>query len=206
MRHQGRITQWKDEQGYGFIAPNGGGECVFLHIKAFRPRQPRPAGDEIVSYTLSRDPAGRPCAAAVTFVRGRERATVGMMAGPGAWALGSCGVFVAGLILSALGGKLPMTVLSLYASASVITFVAYGLDKRAARNGRWRTRESTLHLLALLGGWPGALLAQKTLRHKSAKTSFLAMFWITVLLNGGALYVFLTSHGAASLRAALSIP
>ena len=74
-------------------------------------------------------------------------------------------------------------VLRLYLGASGITFLVYALDKSAARRDRWRTRESTLHLLSLIGGWPGALAAQQLLRHKSAKPSFQAMFWLTVAVN-----------------------
>lgn len=71
-----------------------------------------------------------------------------------------------------------------YGFMSLVTYAVYALDKSAARSGQWRTRESTLHLLALLGGWPGALLAQRQLRHKSGKTAFLLVFWFTVLLHG----------------------
>lgn len=76
---------------------------------------------------------------------------------------------------------------ALYAVASVACFIAYALDKSAARKGRRRTPERTLLLLGLAGGWPGALAAQQWLRHKSSKTSFLAMFWFTVVLNVAAL-------------------
>jgi len=72
---------------------------------------------------------------------------------------------------------------ALYAVASVACFIAYALDKAAARQGRRRTPERTLLLLGLAGGWPGGLAAQQLLRHKSAKTSFLIKFWLTVLLN-----------------------
>lgn len=66
---------------------------------------------------------------------------------------------------------------------SVIAFTAYYFDKRAARHGRWRIEERTLHILALFGGWPGALLAQQRFRHKTRKQSFQLTFWITVVLN-----------------------
>ncbi len=59
----------------------------------------------------------------------------------------------------------------------------YALDKSAARDDRRRTRESTLLLLGILGGWPGALAAQALLRHKSAKPSFRVAFWGTVVVN-----------------------
>lgn len=205
MRYQGRITQWKDEQGYGFITPNGGGDSLFLHIKAFRPRQPRPAGDEIVTYELAQDRKGRLRAEAVEFVRGTGRKNAAIADSPSAWPLGVCGLFFAALTAGALAGKLPMPLLWLYAAASVVAFGAYWIDKRAAREGRWRTQESTLHLLALIGGWPGALIAQRHLRHKSAKTSFQVVFWATVLLNCSALGLFLTPTGARALRSALAI-
>ncbi|WJG09423.1 DUF1294 domain-containing protein [Aliiglaciecola sp. LCG003] len=70
-----------------------------------------------------------------------------------------------------------------YIGISLVTFLAYLIDKSAAQEGRWRTKESTLHLFALLGGWPGALVAQNWLRHKSKKTSFRLVFCCTVVLN-----------------------
>lgn len=70
---------------------------------------------------------------------------------------------------------------------SLLTFVVYAMDKSAAKNGNWRIKESTLHLLSFLGGWPGALLAQQKLRHKSIKQPFQFIFWLTVFLNVGLL-------------------
>jgi uncharacterized membrane protein YsdA (DUF1294 family) len=71
----------------------------------------------------------------------------------------------------------------LYLFASVFAFLAYACDKNAARRRQRRISENTLHLLSLAGGWPGALLAQKTLRHKTAKKSFQRMFMATALIN-----------------------
>ena len=66
---------------------------------------------------------------------------------------------------------------------SVATFVAYGWDKRQAKLDRWRTPEKTLQGLALLGGWPGAILAQLFFRHKTKKVSFQIVFWAIVVLH-----------------------
>jgi len=70
-----------------------------------------------------------------------------------------------------------------YAVLSVITLVVYGADKLAAKHGRWRTPEATLHLLALAGGWPGALAAQRVFRHKTSKQPFRSIFRCTVAVN-----------------------
>lgn len=67
--------------------------------------------------------------------------------------------------------------------SSLLTFFAYAIDKSAARQHRRRIPEKTLHMLGLLGGWPGALLAQQLLRHKSRKTRFQTVFWLTVAVN-----------------------
>ena len=63
------------------------------------------------------------------------------------------------------------------------TFLTYGYDKRAARKGKWRVRESRMHLLALLGGSPAALAAQKCFRHKTVKRSFQFTYWAIVILQ-----------------------
>ncbi len=70
-----------------------------------------------------------------------------------------------------------------YLALSIVAFVAYAMDKSEAVAGRWRTPEPTLHILGLAGGWPGALLVQQLLRHKTRKPGFIFAFWITVLLN-----------------------
>jgi uncharacterized membrane protein YsdA (DUF1294 family) len=80
---------------------------------------------------------------------------------------------------------------------SIICFATYGLDKQLAVNGSRRVPEGTLHLLALLGGWPGAILGQRHLQHKTKKLSFLIEFWLAVVLHvafvGAAAYVYFGS-------------
>lgn len=78
-----------------------------------------------------------------------------------------------------------------YVVVSVIAYTVYAVDKKAAIKKRQRVREKSLHLLALAGGWPGAWFAQQRLRHKTQKTSFRLMFWMTVALNVGGLWVLM---------------
>ena len=68
---------------------------------------------------------------------------------------------------------------------SAATYLVYAADKSAAERGRWRVSERTLHMWSLLGGWPGALLAQRALRHKTRKDEFLSRFRWTVAANCG---------------------
>lgn len=75
--------------------------------------------------------------------------------------------------------------LSIVMLMSTICFAAYGLDKQQAVTGGRRIPESTLHLLALIGGWPGAILGQRHFRHKTKKLSFLIEFWLVVVLHIG---------------------
>ena len=64
---------------------------------------------------------------------------------------------------------------------SGFTYLAYGWDKQRAREKQWRMPEARLHLMELIGGWPGAFLAQRRLRHKCSKVSYQIVFWLIVL-------------------------
>ena len=66
---------------------------------------------------------------------------------------------------------------------SIVTYFMYSIDKSKAINDEYRIPELTLYFLSLIGGWMGAMLAQQRFRHKTKKSSFQMIFWITVLLN-----------------------
>lgn len=100
---------------------------------------------------------------------------------------GAATLFFIFLCVAVSFGRLPFVALVLYVVASVAAFVAYAVDKRAARNHQHRIPESCLHLCSLIGGWPGALVAQQLARHKTRKLPFQILFWITVALNAGVL-------------------
>lgn len=181
MRIKGKISQWDDAKGFGFIQPMLKGERIFVHIKALQNRARRPVLGEVVTYSLGKDKQGRLQAQDVTFAGEKHRIKTAKTASKAPLILVLC--FAGALGLAFVFAKLPLYVLTAYALLSVLTFIAYWWDKRQAQAGRWRTQESTLQLLALLGGWPGALLAQAYLRHKSQKRPFLVVFWFAVVVN-----------------------
>jgi uncharacterized membrane protein YsdA (DUF1294 family)/cold shock CspA family protein len=204
MRYQGRITTWKDDKGFGFITANDDGKQVFVHIKSFSNRQRRPAGNETVTYELKKDVKGRTQAVNVAYAGER------MLLASADWrdnlTLALVSLFFAFVAGSAIANKLPFAVLGLYLGASSVTFAVYAIDKSAARNDHWRIQERTLLFIGLIGGWPGALAAQRLLRHKSKKASFQVAFWATVGLNCGALGWLFSASGDEILRSILGPP
>lgn len=198
MRTKGKIASWNDEKGYGFISPLAGGDRTFVHIKAFANRARRPMVGDVVTYSVSADARGRLRAedAAIAGVPGKVKPRQPS---------GFLDLLLASVFLLVVAGAvwlsaIPMPVLLVYLVVSLATFAAYALDKRAAEKGNWRTSESTLHLLALAGGWPGALIAQSRLRHKTRKQPFRAVFWATVALNCAAFAWLFTPEGANAWR------
>lgn len=194
-RHDGVLTHWKDDRGFGFITPRAGGEKVFVHVSAFANRERRPLGNEKVTYRLDSDAHGRARAVSVAFAG--ERVPDAPPGDGRIPALSVAVLFIGFVTALAALGKLSFAVPVSYVAASLVTFLFYAADKSAARKGRWRTSEFRLHAFGLAGGWPGAMLAQQFLRHKSRKFSFQAVFWVTVILNGFALHWLTTPAGRA---------
>lgn len=201
MRIDGVIKSWNDDRGFGFIEPTLGGQDIFVHIKAFRNRAARPTIGQFVSFEVELGTEGKKRAKNVEpirVVRSRKRDS------PAQWGTATLFAIPAFLILFAFIGALwrpPLLIAGIYAGVSLITFIAYFRDKSAAARGALRTPESTLHGLSLAGGWPGALLAQQLLRHKSSKAEFRVVFWGTVVVNVIA-FVALCSPVARTLWAA----
>ena len=109
-------------------------------------------------------------------------------------------IIVMGLPASYLMGYTPPLVSAVYIIFSFLTFFVYSKDKRAAREGNWRVSENSLHTLSLFCGWPGAIVAQVQLRHKTKKKNFRIVFWLTVIANFSALIWLHTNQGEQYLH------
>ncbi len=192
MRSEGRLKTWNDERGFGFIEPTHGGQEIFVHAKAFRGVRGRPQVGHYVSFEIERNPEGKKRATNVERV---EVSSVAVRRGSrsrgdwGAATLLAIPAFAIVYALVAVLWRVPNLVAAAYILLSAACFAAYAFDKSAANSGGWRTRESTLLALGLLGGWPGGLLAQQFLRHKSVKATFRHGFWVSVVVNVGAFVV-----------------
>jgi uncharacterized membrane protein YsdA (DUF1294 family)/cold shock CspA family protein len=200
---RGRVTDWKDDRGFGFIEPEEGGERVFFHISGVARGAPRPSTGSTVSFDLGRSADGKLRAINV---------------GPAGFAAVSSKVISKRVVLSLAAllalsaiwwsvvlGKVPIQIFWVFAGMSSVAFVMYGLDKWAAKRDAQRTPENTLQLCALLGGWPGALLAQQVFRHKSSKPSFQVVFWFMVVINCGALGFYFSEPGSAFINQLLQM-
>jgi len=207
MRLQGKIDNWDDDKGFGFVEPNGGGERAFVHIKAWKNRYRRPTNGDVIIYEVTRECNQRYKAINVQFSKDIRRSNKG-----GDSKLNSqfdryfLLSFILILITSTTLSKLPLLVPLHFLLMSITTFILYALDKSAARQGRWRRPENTLHLLSLIGGWPGALLAQRKLRHKSSKISFQRVYKATVILNVGVICLLHTTEGALVIDYVIALP
>lgn len=176
MTLNGRIVSWDPAKGYGSV--EAGGARVFLHIRDFAERHKRPeVGDEII-FEKGTDAKGRVCAKAAVHRHdgGRLRSAhlailAGLIAAPA----------VAGWRL--LGPDDRWYLFGGYAFASLVAYGLYAIDKGAAREKSRRLPESLLHFVEFFGGWPGAFIAQRRLRHKCSKVSYQFGFWLIVAVH-----------------------
>ena len=198
MRFEGTLKTWNDERGFGFLEPLRGGEDIFVHVKELRARTGRPQVGQLMSFEVELGPHGKKRAKNVEPIRSTRTSPARGRQSPAEWGtatLFAIPLFLVLYLVASFLWKPPLVVAIAYAGLSLVTFFAYAMDKSAARRNAWRTPESTLHLLALAGGWPGALLAQQLLRHKSTKAEFRSVFWGTVVVNAAAFVVAFSPIG-----------
>jgi uncharacterized membrane protein YsdA (DUF1294 family)/cold shock CspA family protein len=196
-RHEGTLASWNQERGFGFITPADSGPQLFAHIRAF-PHGTTPEVGSQLSYEVEVTPEGKTRA---RFVR-VAGAPVIQTYGPVRASILSylpIALFVILYIVIAIIWQPPYWVLFVYLGTSLLCILIYSLDKSAAAQGRWRVSESALLLLGLAGGWPGAIIAQRLLHHKTKKRSFQSAFAGSIVVNIVA-FVVLTSPLIAHLE------
>lgn len=193
MRDQGRLVEWFDEKGYGFIQPNDESKGrVFLHIKDFARQGPRPIVGCALEYVVQLDGQGRYKAIQVTYLKASQtqKKTHSSTIQPNKQSTSKLQpmqvfaiIYILALAILTVSGFLSGMVLLFISIINVMTYWFYGQDKEAAQNGNRRVPENTLHLLSFLGGWPAAWLAQQRLRHKTQKQPFRKIYFCTIGLN-----------------------
>ncbi len=190
---KGKIKTWNAQKAFGFIAPFAGGSQIFIHIKAFQNSTRIPKINDVVTFSLAKDKDGRACAEKALYTGEKTKKMSKLSSGKLSIVMAI--VFLIALNAGPYMGYIPIPLTYAYYGLSIITFIAYAYDKFKAKRNAWRTPESTLHFLALLGGWPGAALAQQVCRHKSSKRDFRIMFWVTVFINLAMLTWLLSPYG-----------
>jgi len=184
LKYKGKLTNWNDKKGFGFVSPNNGGSSSFVHISEFVDKRTRPKNESMIVYEEIKDSTGKYKAVNISYskttkVINRKRnsiSTVGNIISV------SFGALLVGLVFRKV---LPIEIAIFYVIASLVSFALYWVDKAAAKNNDWRTPEKYLHLSSVIGGWPGAFYAQVLLRHKSSKKPFKIVFWFSVVINIG---------------------
>jgi uncharacterized membrane protein YsdA (DUF1294 family)/cold shock CspA family protein len=180
-RETGVVRVWNGDRGFGFLTRPDGSD-LFLHVRAFPRGTPEPGVGDAVTYRVETQQDGK-LRAAQALPSGVEYVPPVRPTSPLLGALAILAFAAIYVLVDLHWGPVPLWVLIAYVGVSLITFAAYALDKSAARLRRRRIAETSLILLGMFGGWPGAILAQQLLRHKTAKLSFRAVFWVSVLLN-----------------------
>ena len=211
MEQRGILQSWNDDKGFGFIQPEDGSERVFVHISVMRGDARPSQGDAVLylsavneqgrlrathmrSESLSldrpairrnpREPSRRKAEKSPRSAARRRQQGAGIQH---RWPkllvwLALCSLPLVGVLTlyTQQGWMLP---LALYLGVSLWSFFLYRGDKQRAQQSRQRTPENLLHLSELLGGWPGALIAQQVYRHKTRKAAYQSIFWLIVVTH-----------------------
>lgn len=192
MRDQGRLIEWFDDKGYGFIQPNDPDkDRVFLHIKDFARPGPRPIVGCALDYQVILDERGRYRAQQVVYLKASQvKPRADVVSKPPQRPAAKrpamqilCVAYILVLAVLTLTGLLHGLLLLLISLMNALSYWLYAQDKEAAQLGHRRIPEQSLHLVSVLGGWPAAWLAQEKMRHKTQKQPFRKIYFCTIGLN-----------------------
>jgi uncharacterized membrane protein YsdA (DUF1294 family)/cold shock CspA family protein len=188
--YTGTLVTWNEEKAFGFIKSDQGRNDVFLHIGKIRYATRDPKVGDTIQYQLEVGKDGKSRA-----VNARIEGATGFLKSWHWVLIGFCLLGAIHLLWQTTNLTTSTTArnwfplnlipLTLYLLMSSITYILYARDKYYALNSSWRIQEKSLHLAEALGGWPGALMAQRSFRHKSVKKSYQQFFWFIVILHIG---------------------
>lgn len=216
MQLTGLIVFWQDQKGFGFLICDENQRKLFFHIRDVQ--QPtnhtkantkiRPNVGDKVTFVLGVDHKGREIATKVLLLSPPTTTLAAPklnnrvdLAHAQDVALYFRAMFLVLVIIAVLFGTLPYILPILYLEASLFTYWLYQADKKAAiARQPQRLPEESLQMFSLIGGWPGALFAQKKLAHKRSKPLFQREFWLVVLANCILLVWLLSQPGQQYLR------
>ena len=171
-----QLIEWYEDRGFGFIANEGEDGRIFLHSRELSNGHTPPSPGDSIAFVMGSDPQGRPQAVQATNLSSTSKMTMGN------WAT----LLILLVLPITAFFKISIPVEFYWTAviapiASLVTYVFYSRDKKMAVTGGFRISELRLHVLELIGGWPGAFIAQRCFRHKCSKGSYKFIFWVIVL-------------------------
>lgn len=196
-RQEGHLFRWNEARGFGFLKPVDGGPDAFAHIRAFAKEDRHIEEGHLYSYATETDKTGRLRATDIRPVRPAvvQRSFLNKFL----WRSPRLLVIPAFLFIAfavSMSTEVSPAWFIVYGVASIACFIGYALDKRAAEHRQWRVSETILLMVGLVGGWPGAILAQEIYRHKTKKPAFRVLFWMSVAINMAAFVQIAAFTGA----------
>jgi len=192
MRLKGKIVTWNERKAFGFIRllqTKNTNKDIFVHTSDIKNLRRSPQVGDLVTFSLTEVERGRKRAADAVIPAAQHKAKNNTVK---EYNILLAILFSLFLISCYLAKKVEAELVLGYLVFSMITFIVYYFDKKSSlKRSTARTSEQTLLLLGLFGGWPGSIIAQQFLRHKSSKKAFRRLFWLTVILNILALTLYL---------------
>jgi uncharacterized membrane protein YsdA (DUF1294 family)/cold shock CspA family protein len=214
MQLTGTVVFWRDDKGFGFVLCEQTGQKLFFHIRDNAKPDVRPHHGAALQFALAQDKQGRDIAApwrlAATLTAPSAKLQHKVSGAAEIERANQIALlfrvsFLGAVIIALLFGRLLYVLPLLYVEASLFTYWLYRADKEAAiaRHGN-RLAEESLQLFSLIGGWPGAYIAQQQLAHKRSKQSFRREFGF-VILGNAVLVIWLLSPWGQQFLARLAL-
>ena len=189
MRQNGRLVQWNDERGFGFIE-SADGQRLFVHISAIDRIATHPQVNDSVTFIAGHGPDGRPQARSVRILGARPTPASAVLQRGAversrdlAWRIPGALLLVCLMLVGLVLERVGLPVVLAYGALGAVSFLAYRSDKIFAQAGHWRISEVTLLGLDLCLGIAGGLVGQALYRHKTQKPRYVAATLLITMIH-----------------------